>query len=171
MASRLTRAKRSGSSLSTSVPPLRALARRADATRREPREQIYLDYLAAAGSSASTCSSSGRAAEHDATLRDEVTELLQELIRARHRQPAGERDAAAELLREYLEANGVECELYARVPGAGEPRRAAPGHGDGPRLLLLSHTDTVLADPAEWSVDPWSGELRDGRSGVAARST
>ena len=36
------------------------------------------------------------------------------------------------------------------------------GTGDGPSLLLLSHTDTVLADPAEWSVDPWSGELRDG---------
>jgi acetylornithine deacetylase/succinyl-diaminopimelate desuccinylase-like protein len=27
---------------------------------------------------------------------------------------------------------------------------------------LLSHTDTVLADPSEWQVDPWSGELRDG---------
>ncbi len=27
---------------------------------------------------------------------------------------------------------------------------------------MLSHTDTVLADPAEWQVDPWSGELRDG---------
>ena len=37
-----------------------------------------------------------------------------------------------------------------------------PGRGDGPRLLFLSHTDTVLADPAEWRVDPWSGELRDG---------
>ena len=38
-----------------------------------------------------------------------------------------------------------------------------PGRGGGPRLLLLmSHTDTVLADPAEWSVDPWSGELEDG---------
>ncbi|MDQ3822701.1 MAG: M20/M25/M40 family metallo-hydrolase, partial [Actinomycetota bacterium] len=36
------------------------------------------------------------------------------------------------------------------------------GSGDGPSLLLLSHTDTVLADPAEWEVDPWSGELRDG---------
>jgi len=36
------------------------------------------------------------------------------------------------------------------------------GRGDGPSLLLLSHTDTVLADPAEWRVDPWSGELRDG---------
>jgi acetylornithine deacetylase/succinyl-diaminopimelate desuccinylase-like protein len=28
--------------------------------------------------------------------------------------------------------------------------------------LLLSHTDTVVADPAEWLVDPWSGEVRDG---------
>jgi acetylornithine deacetylase/succinyl-diaminopimelate desuccinylase-like protein len=28
-------------------------------------------------------------------------------------------------------------------------------------LLLLSHTDTVVADAAEWTVDPWSGELRD----------
>ena len=37
------------------------------------------------------------------------------------------------------------------------------GSGGGPRLLFLSHTDTVLADPAEWTVDPWSGELRDGQ--------
>ena len=37
-----------------------------------------------------------------------------------------------------------------------------PGGGDGPSLLLLSHTDVVLADPAEWSVPPLSGELRDG---------
>ncbi len=37
-----------------------------------------------------------------------------------------------------------------------------PGSGGGPSLLFLSHTDTVLADPAEWQVDPWSGELRDG---------
>lgn len=36
-----------------------------------------------------------------------------------------------------------------------------PGGGSGPRLALLSHTDTVLADPAEWQLGPWSGELRD----------
>jgi acetylornithine deacetylase/succinyl-diaminopimelate desuccinylase-like protein len=35
-----------------------------------------------------------------------------------------------------------------------------PGRGSGPRLALLSHTDTVLADPSEWQLDPWSGELR-----------
>jgi acetylornithine deacetylase/succinyl-diaminopimelate desuccinylase-like protein len=37
-----------------------------------------------------------------------------------------------------------------------------PGSRGGPSLALLSHTDTVVADPAEWQVDPWSGELREG---------
>src|SRR6185437_3046874 len=32
----------------------------------------------------------------------------------------------------------------------------------GPTLCLLGHVDTVLADATEWSVDPWSAELRDG---------
>jgi acetylornithine deacetylase/succinyl-diaminopimelate desuccinylase-like protein len=41
--------------------------------------------------------------------------------------------------------------LVARIPG-----------GSGPSLMLLSHTDVVLADPAEWSVPPFSGELLDG---------
>ena len=36
------------------------------------------------------------------------------------------------------------------------------GSAEGPTLCLLGHVDTVLADAAEWSVDPWSGELRDG---------
>ena len=29
-------------------------------------------------------------------------------------------------------------------------------------LGLLSHVDTVVADPAGWRHDPWSGELADG---------
>ena len=95
------------------------------------------------------------------TLRDEATELLQRLIRLDTVNPPGNETAAAELLREYLEANGVACELYARVPARANLVARLPGR-DGPRLLLLSHTDTVLADPAEWTVDPWSGELRDG---------
>jgi acetylornithine deacetylase/succinyl-diaminopimelate desuccinylase-like protein len=48
------------------------------------------------------------------TLRAEVTELLQELIRIDTVNPPGNETAAAELLREYLESNGVRCELYAR---------------------------------------------------------
>ena len=79
---------------------------------------------------------------------------------AEHGQPARNETLAAELLRDYLEANGVEVELYRAHARAREPRRA-PAGGDGPSLCFLSHTDTVLADPAEWQRDPWSGELAD----------
>jgi acetylornithine deacetylase/succinyl-diaminopimelate desuccinylase-like protein len=96
------------------------------------------------------------------SLRDEVVRLLQDLIRLNTVNPPGNETVAAELLRDYLKPFGVECELYARVPERANLVARIRGRGNGPRLLLLSHTDTVLADPAEWSVDPWSGELRDG---------
>ena len=96
------------------------------------------------------------------SLRDEATELLRELIRLDTVNPPGNETRAAELLRDYLAESGVACELYAKVPERANLVARIPGSGDGPRLALLSHTDTVLADPAEWEVDPWSGEVRDG---------
>jgi acetylornithine deacetylase/succinyl-diaminopimelate desuccinylase-like protein len=95
-------------------------------------------------------------------LRDEVTSVLQDLIRLDTVNPPGNETAAAEYLRGYLERSGVACELYARVPERANLVARIPGRGVGPRLLFLSHTDTVLADASEWQVDPWSGELRDG---------
>ena len=95
-------------------------------------------------------------------MRAEVTELLQELIRVDTVNPPGNETAAAELLREYLESHGVQCELYAKVPDRANLVARIPGEGEGPRLALLSHTDTVLADAAEWERDPWSGDLHEG---------
>jgi acetylornithine deacetylase/succinyl-diaminopimelate desuccinylase-like protein len=91
-----------------------------------------------------------------------VTELLQELIRIDTSNPPGNETAAAELLRAYLEESGVSCELYAKVPERANLVARIPGRGDAPTLLLLSHTDVVLADASEWSADPFGGELRDG---------
>jgi acetylornithine deacetylase/succinyl-diaminopimelate desuccinylase-like protein len=96
------------------------------------------------------------------SARTEVTELLQELIRVDTTNPPGNETAAAELLRDYLEDSGVACELYARVPERANLVARLAGRGDGPSLLFLSHTDVVLADAAEWSADPFGGELRDG---------
>jgi acetylornithine deacetylase/succinyl-diaminopimelate desuccinylase-like protein len=95
-------------------------------------------------------------------IREEVTQLLQELIRIDTVNPPGNESAAAEFLREYLAESGVDSELYAKVPERANLVARIPGRGGGPSLLLLSHTDTVVADPSEWQVDPWSGELRDG---------
>ena len=92
------------------------------------------------------------------TLRDEVSDLLQRLIRLDTVNPPGNETLAAELLRDYLAENGVEAELYAKVPERANLVARIPGRSaDASRLLLLSHTDTVLADAAEWQLDPWSG--------------
>jgi acetylornithine deacetylase/succinyl-diaminopimelate desuccinylase-like protein len=88
--------------------------------------------------------------------------LLQELIRVDTTNPPGNETAAAELLRDYLEAAGVECELYARSPERANLVARIRGSGDGPALALLSHTDVVLADAAEWKREPFGGELVDG---------
>jgi acetylornithine deacetylase/succinyl-diaminopimelate desuccinylase-like protein len=96
------------------------------------------------------------------SLGAEVTDLLSRLIQVDTTNPPGNETAAAELLREYLEANGVECELYARVPERANLVARIPGSGEGSSLLLLGHTDVVLADASEWSVPPFSGEVRNG---------
>lgn len=96
------------------------------------------------------------------SLRDEVTSVLQDLIRLDTVNPPGNETRAAGYLRSYLEGSGLPCELYARIPERASLVARIPGRGEGPSLLFLSHTDTVLADAAEWKVDPWSGELRDG---------
>ena len=95
------------------------------------------------------------------TLRDETVDLLRDLIRLDTVNPPGNETPAAELLRDYLEPQGVQCELLAKVPERANLVARIPGRGGGPRLALLSHTDTVLADPREWQLDPWSGEVRD----------
>ncbi|HUQ23533.1 MAG TPA: M20/M25/M40 family metallo-hydrolase [Gaiellaceae bacterium] len=94
------------------------------------------------------------------SLRDEAVGLLQQLLRLNTVNPPGNETIAAELLRDYLEANGVEVELYARSPERANLVGRLRG-GDGPSLCFLSHTDTVVAAREDWSRDPWSGELAD----------
>ncbi|MFO7571375.1 MAG: M20/M25/M40 family metallo-hydrolase [Gaiellaceae bacterium] len=94
-------------------------------------------------------------------LREEATDLLQALLRAETVNPPGNEIRAAEVLRAYFQRNGIECTFYARDPDRPNVVARLEG-GDGPSLGLLSHTDTVLADPREWERDPWSGDLVDG---------
>jgi acetylornithine deacetylase/succinyl-diaminopimelate desuccinylase-like protein len=96
------------------------------------------------------------------TLRNEAVGLLQELLRLNTVNPPGNESIAAELLRDYLGDSGLPCQLYAREPGRDNLVARIPGRGEGPSLLLVCHTDTVVADPDEWSVDPWSGAIEDG---------
>ncbi len=95
-------------------------------------------------------------------LEDEATRLLQRLIRFDTVNPPGNEQAAQEYLKELLVGAGFAVELLAAVEGRPNLIARLAGRSDGPTLCLLGHVDTVLADPADWRVDPWSGEVRDG---------
>ena len=88
--------------------------------------------------------------------------LLQRLIRFDTVNPPGNERPAQELLQVVLRDAGFEVQLH----GTSEqrPNLVATLRGDaaGPTLGLLSHVDTVLANPAEWRHDPWSGAIDDG---------
>jgi acetylornithine deacetylase/succinyl-diaminopimelate desuccinylase-like protein len=88
--------------------------------------------------------------------------LLQDLLRFDTVNPPGDERAAQEHLAAQLEAAGLEVQLLGRTPERPNLVARLRGTGDGPALCLLSHMDTVLATPSEWSHDPWSGALVDG---------
>jgi acetylornithine deacetylase/succinyl-diaminopimelate desuccinylase-like protein len=92
----------------------------------------------------------------------EAVGLLQRLLRINTVNPPGNEQPAQELLRDTLTDAGFECELLAAE--AGRPNLVARlrGEGPGPTLCLLGHVDTVPAQPAEWSFDPWAGDVVDG---------
>ncbi len=87
--------------------------------------------------------------------------LLQRLLRINTVNPPGNEEPAQELLAETLTDAGFECQLLAVEPGRPNVVARLPGEGQGPRLCLLGHVDTVPAEPSEWSFDPWSGDVVD----------
>nr|BFE61101.1 M20/M25/M40 family metallo-hydrolase [Dactylosporangium thailandense] len=99
---------------------------------------------------------------------DEVAALTSDLIRINTTNTgdpatlAGER-VAAEYVAEKLAEVGFEPQYVESGPGRGNVvvrlAGADPGRG---ALLVHGHLDVVPADPAEWSVHPFSGEIRDG---------
>ncbi len=96
-------------------------------------------------------------------LERRATELLQRLIQFDTVNPPGAEEECQQYLRGLLEGAGFEVELLADVPGRPNlvARMRAPSGADGATLCLLGHVDTVLANPGEWEVSPWSGEIRD----------
>jgi acetylornithine deacetylase/succinyl-diaminopimelate desuccinylase-like protein len=95
-------------------------------------------------------------------LGSSAVELLGELIRFNTVNPPGNERPAQEHLAELLTGAGFECELVAADPERPNLVARLAGEGPGQTLCMLGHIDTVPADPAEWSFDPWAGDVVDG---------
>ncbi len=96
------------------------------------------------------------------SLAAQAEDVLGNLIRFNTVNPPGEEREAQEYLRGHLADAGFECELLGAESARPNLLARLRGAQDGPTLCYLGHVDTVLANPAEWQHDPWSGEVFDG---------
>lgn len=104
-----------------------------------------------------------------ADAEEEVVALCSELIRipsvnTGDAATTGDGEArAARYLQDKLEEVGFRTTYLEAVPGRGNVIcRLAGVDSDRGALLIHGHVDVVPADPAEWTVDPFSGTVQDG---------
>ncbi|MFJ5973129.1 M20/M25/M40 family metallo-hydrolase [Streptomyces sp. NPDC093060] len=97
---------------------------------------------------------------------DEVVEFTSGLIRIDTTNRGGgdcRERPAAEYAAERLAGAGLEPLLLERTPGrANVVARIAGTDPSAHALLVHGHLDVVPAEAADWSVHPFSGEIRDG---------
>lgn len=77
---------------------------------------------------------------------------------------SGHEDRSIATLKAYLDGKGLVSEVYHARPGRGNLVCRVRGTDPrAPSLMFMGHVDVVPADAADWSVDPFSAEVRDGQ--------
>ncbi|MFL6137184.1 MAG: M20/M25/M40 family metallo-hydrolase [Frankiaceae bacterium] len=93
---------------------------------------------------------------------DEVVDLCRDLIRFNTSNPTHPERPAAEYVAEKLSDVGLEPTMIESEPGRTSviARMAGTDSSRG-ALLIHGHLDVVPAEAADWTVDPFSGEIQD----------
>jgi acetylornithine deacetylase/succinyl-diaminopimelate desuccinylase-like protein len=95
-------------------------------------------------------------------LEAEAVEHLRALIRFDTSNPPGDERPAADYVAAVGRAAGLDVHLLESLPGRGNAVLRLRGRGQARPLLLLSHLDTVPAEPDAWTYSPWAAEVADG---------
>jgi acetylornithine deacetylase/succinyl-diaminopimelate desuccinylase-like protein len=99
-------------------------------------------------------------------LENDTITLCQELIRipsVNYGEGRGDEKAVAEYIATKLAEVGIEYELIETAPNrVNVVAKIAGADQNRPGLVLHGHIDVVPADAKDWSVDPFSGEIKDG---------
>jgi acetylornithine deacetylase/succinyl-diaminopimelate desuccinylase-like protein len=99
-------------------------------------------------------------------LENETITLCQEMIRipsVNHGEGKGDEKAMAEYVVSKLAEVGIKSELIETAPNRVNVVAKVEGADQSrPGLVLHGHIDVVPANAADWSVDPFSGVIKDG---------
>jgi acetylornithine deacetylase/succinyl-diaminopimelate desuccinylase-like protein len=99
-------------------------------------------------------------------LEQDAITMCQEMIRipsVNFGEGRGDEKAIADYVVSKLEEVGIASRIYESAPGRCNVVANIEGSSpDRPGLVVHGHIDVVPANAEDWSVDPFSGEIRDG---------
>jgi acetylornithine deacetylase/succinyl-diaminopimelate desuccinylase-like protein len=98
-------------------------------------------------------------------LATEGTSILADYLRVNTTNPPGNELAAARFLKAILDREGIEAQILDTVelgPNRANLYARLRGNGTKRAIALVHHMDVVPATPSSWSVDPFSGVIKDG---------
>ena len=99
-------------------------------------------------------------------LEADVVQLCQELIQipsVNFGDGKGDEEAAANYVASKLEEVGIKTKIYQSAPKRCSVVANIEGQNPSlPGLVVHGHIDVVPANAADWSVDPFSGVIKDG---------
>ena len=99
-------------------------------------------------------------------LEDEAIRICQDLIRipsVNFGEGRGDEEAVAKYIVDSLAEVGIEAKIYESAPKrCNVIARINGSNQDKPGLVVHGHIDVVPANAADWSVDPFAGEIKDG---------
>ena len=99
-------------------------------------------------------------------LEEDVVKLCQELIQipsVNFGEGKGDEKAAAEYVAAKMKEIGIESKIYESAPNRCSVVARIEGKDKSrPGLVVNGHLDVVPANAADWSVDPFSGAIKDG---------
>jgi acetylornithine deacetylase/succinyl-diaminopimelate desuccinylase-like protein len=93
---------------------------------------------------------------------DMAVALLRRYLQVDTTNPPGNELQAALFFKEVLEREGIPVVVDEFAPGRANLLATLAGTGAKRPLILAHHMDVVPADPARWSVAPFSGVVRNG---------
>lgn len=100
------------------------------------------------------------------TLEEEVVKICQDLIRipsVNYGEGKGDEKAVAEYVVASLAEVGIKATIYESAPNRCNVIAHIPGSDTSrPGLVVHGHIDVVPANAADWTVDPFAAEIRDG---------
>ena len=100
------------------------------------------------------------------TLEEEVVKICQDLIRipsVNFGEGKGDEKAVAEYVVASLAEVGISAKIYESAPNRCNVIANIEGADTSrPGLVVHGHIDVVPANAADWSVDPFAAEIRDG---------